>query len=383
MKWNAKIASMLVLAAAVLVSCGEKATPSGGSAVNLPDLAISFDKNIIQNDGTDAVTLKAYYKNEDVSDKATFYRVIPDKMVPEVLSSRTFTSTTVGSYKFKVGYMGTYSDEITVSVTSKTLPSAVADPQPANVSFVHRAFLNQYTGASCGYCPYMIRLLRQTLVGEVADKAVLASLRTYGGEDGFASVPNPSSAYPYLHIDYHDDYDSNLPSEGLAAKINAIAEAPAKVGISANPVYFADEKQIAVRVVVKAAQKGEYNVGLWLMQDGYYKVQTDADHIGDSSYNYHDNCVRVADSNYLGYHIGFPLGTLDAGQTGEWVFMVTVNDDAKKGWWVGLKSGVDLSRLHFAAFVTTPVNSSRGVTYQVVNAIDFPYNQPAPFDYKN
>ena len=151
MKFTAKIASLLVLAAAVLVSCDEKATPSGGSAVNLPDLAISFDKNIIQNDGTDAVTLKAYYKNEDVSDKATFYRVIPDKMVPEVLSSRIFTSTTIGSYKFKVGYMGTYSDEITVSVTSKTLPSAVADPQPANVSFVHRAFLNQYTGAGCGY----------------------------------------------------------------------------------------------------------------------------------------------------------------------------------------------------------------------------------------
>ena len=63
--------------------------------------------------------------------------------------------------------------------------------------------------------------------------------------------------------------------------------------------------------------------------------------------------------------------------------MATVNDDAKKGWWVGLKGGVDLSKLHFAAFVTTPVNSSRGVTYQVVNAIDFPYNQPAPFDYKN
>jgi hypothetical protein len=386
MKWNTKIASLLVLAAAVLVSCEDKADPAGGSSIRLPDLAISFDKNIIQNDGTDAVTFKAYYKNEDVSDKATFYRNIPDKLVPEVLSSRVFTSTTVGSYKFKVGYMDSYSDEITVTVTSKTLPSAVADPQPANVSFVHRAFLNQYTGAGCGYCPYMIRLLRQTLVDEVADKAVLASLRTYGGEDGFAMVPNPSSAYPYLHIDYHDDYDSNLPSEGLAAKINAIAEAPAKVGISANPVYFADEKQIAVRVVVKAAQKGEYNVGLWLMQDNYYKIQKDSDHIGDSSYNYHDNCVRVADSNYLGYHIGFPLGILDRGETGEWVFMFDLKDAIEKnkskgGWWESF-SNEKLNDLHFAAFVTTPVNTPKGVKYEVVNAIDFPYNTPAPSDYK-
>ena len=54
-------------------------------------------------------------------------------------------------------------------------------------------------------------------------------------------------------------------------------------------------------------------------------------------------------------------------------------------WWEGYGDGkVHLEDLHFAAFVTTPSYDKEGaLRYTVVNAIDFPYNTPAPFDYKN
>ena len=223
---------------------------------------------------------------------------------------------------------------------------------------------------------------------DVKDKTVLCALRTYGGgEAGFASVPNPTNGYPFLHIDYEDNYAYNKPSSGLKAIIEQRAATDAVVGISANPVYYENDKQIIVRVTVKAAEKGEYNVGLWLMQDNWYALQTD--YLGlitggaKDPYHYHNNGVRIAESNYLGAHIGYPLGQLDKGESADWVFTfdiksATENAKTKGGWWESFKPE-KLNDLHFAAFVTS--HNGKG-KYTVVNAIDFPYNQPTPFECK-
>ena len=390
MNWIIKTASLLTLAAAMLVSC-DKEQPGGnnglGIGINIPDLSAAFDKNVIRNNG-EVATLKAYYKGEDVSDKATFFQIKNGK--PEVLSSRTFSSNTVGKYRFQVAYLTSTSKEIEVTVVDREIPGKVADPQPSNTSFVHRAFLNQHTGAGCGYCPSMTKLLKETLVGETADKVVLAAIRGYnGGEAGFALISNPSAEYPFLHIDYADyprmSYQTSV--EELTSMIERRVVTPAAVGISANPVYYEDTKQIIVRVAVKAAQTDEYNVGLWLMQDNFYTLQSD--YLGviqggvKDPYHYHDNCVRLADSEYLGAHVGYPLGVLEAGKSAEWVFVFDLknaieNSKNKGGWWESF-SAEKLDDLHFAAFVTT----HKGSTYTVVNAIDFPYNAPTSFEYIN
>ena len=293
---------------------------------------------------------------------------------------------------FKVGYNNAYSeDKAVITVTDMPLPKAADDPQPESTSFVHRTFFNQYTAAGCQFCPGLTKLLRETLVGDVKDQVVLAAIRVnYGEELTFAALPVPSGGQPYLDIDFKDTYQYNKSKEGLVEKINAITSNSAKVGISANPVYDAEKKKIVVRVAVKAAESGEYNVGLWLMQDNYYKVQTDGLGIigSDKSYNYHHNGVRIAESLYAGsYTVGMPLGNLAEGETCERVFIFDIKDGIEKkkgkgGWWDSF-TPEKLNDLHFAAFVTAPYTTSRGSrSYEVVNAIDFPYNTPAPFDYK-
>lgn len=381
-----KTASLLALAAAMLVSCDkEQKGPSVNGGVNIPDLAVAFDKNVIRNNGETA-TLKAYYKGEDVSDKATFFQIVNGS--PVILKSRVFASNTVGKYSFQVAYLTSKSKEVTVTVVDREIPERVADPDPSNTSFVHRTFFNQHTGAGCGYCPAMSKLLKETLVGETADKVVLAAIRGFGGgEAGFAMIPNPSSDYPFLHIDYAEypkmSYQTSV--EELTSTIDRRVSTSAVVGISANPVYYEDTKQIIVRVTVKADVKNEYNVGLWLMQDNFYKIQSD--YLGiiqggiKDPYHYHDNCVRLADSEYLGAHVGYPLGILDNGQSADWVFVFDLKNAIEKakdkgGWWESF-SAEKLNELHFAAFVTTHV----GRTYTVVNAIDFPYNDKTQFDY--
>lgn len=387
MKWIFKTASLLVCAAAMLISCDPvEKDQDGGYGVNVPDLGVAFDKNVIRNNG-ETVTLKAFYKGEDVSDKATFFQYLPGKNLPEQMTSRVFSATEVGLYTFQVSYLTSTSSQVSIRVVDKEIPERLAD-ESGSKAFVHRTFLNQHTGTGCGYCPGMTKLLHETLVDDVKDKTVLCALRTYGGgEAGFATVPNPTNGYPFLHIDYEGSYAYNKPSSGLKAIIEERTATDALVGISANPVYYESDKQIIVRVTVKAAEKGEYNVGLWLMQDNWYAQQTD--YLGlitggkTDPYHYHNNCVRIADSNYLGAHIGYPLGQLEQGECADWVFTfdiksATENAKTKGGWWESFKPE-KLNDLHFAAFVTS--HNGKG-KYTVVNAIDFPYNQPTPFECK-
>jgi hypothetical protein len=386
-----------VLVSAALISCSGEGSGSGGTNLNVNDLVLTFDKSVINSNGNDVVTFRAYYKGAEVSaaDGARFFRIEGGRLTP--LSSPTFSATEDGTYSFQAGYKTGFSDIVNISAISKPIPAAPAD-DPSGKSFVHRTFFNQHTGANCGFCPQMTALLKKTLADEtVKDKVVLATLRNYSGEVGFANVPCPGG-WPTLDIDYTETYPYNGTDQGLKDLINRRTATPAMVGISANPVYYEDEDIIVVKVAVKAAVDGEYNVGLWLMQDNFKKTQT----INPGStvegwvegpknpYNYHNNGVRLAESKYLNSHVGYPLGKMTAGQTKEWIYVLNIKSKATQDldgsgtidhndgtWWEG-RSKVNLDDLHFAAFVT---NTTDGKSYTVVNAIDFPYNTPAPFEY--
>lgn len=401
MKKILSFAALLFAAALVFVSCEEKEQAAPGYGINIPDLVLSFDKGVIRASGNDVVTFRAFYKGQDVSASSTLFLVDGQNYTP--MSSMTFSAPKVGNYTFQVAYGTSKSNFVKIAAISKEIPKAPADSKPQSTDFVHRTFFNQFTGVECPNCPYMVYLLDRTLVDGYKDKVVLAAIRNYSSkEKGFASPLRPAY-YPYLQIDYSTWYshEGGDPEE-LQSLIDQLVSTPAKVGISANPVCY-DDGQIVVTVAVKAAVTGEYNVGLWLMQDEFLSPQSfkndvpgalggtwDTGYKGDSRknrYDYHHNAVRVAESKYLGSHIGYPLGRIEAGQTKEWRFVVNVNlGSAEYGyidhWWEGYGDGkVHLEDLHFAAFVTTP--SADGERYTVVNAIDFPYNTPAPFDYKN
>lgn len=387
-----------LVVSAVLISCSGEGSGNGGTNLQVNNLVVTFDKSVINSNGSDVVTFRAYYKGEEVgaADGARFFRLEGGKLTP--LSSPVFSTTKDGTYSFQAGYKTGFSDIVNISAISKAIPAAPADPNASSTSFVHRTFFNQHTGADCGFCPMMTNLLKNTLADEaVKDKVVLATLRNYPSEQGFANVPCPGS-WPTLDIDYSEFFQWNGSVDSLKVIINKRTETPAMAGISAAPVYYADEDIIVVKVSVKAAIDGQYNVGLWLMQDNFKKTQNlEPGYTVDgwvqginNPYNYHDNGVRVAQSLYLNSHVGYPLGQMKMGDVREWIFVVNIRARATEDldangtidhndgtWWEG-RSKVNLDDLHFAAFVT---NTTNGTSYTVVNAIDFPYNTPAPFEY--
>lgn len=401
MKTITKFFTLIMTLTAVL-SCGEKEQPVGGFGVKMDGAILGFDKNVIKADGQDKVTFRAYFDGQDVTGEDKTYILKKDPKTGKFkYADGTFTASEPGEYVFKAQYKTNQSEEVTIKAITRDIPSAAVDPQPSKTSFVHRTFFNQFTGANCGFCPFMTRLLDLTLVNGYEDKVVFAEIRNYDStEASFANVPNSGGGYPYLMIDYATSFDHNFGSaaaaEVLQKRIDEWISAPAKVGISAHPVYYEDG-QIIVKVSVKAAQTGEYNVGLWLMQDDVHVIQKfnndrpgaldntwKTGYNGDPSknrYDYHHNAVRVADSKYMGAHIGFPLGRIEAGKTADWIFVVNVKlegDDLHYGWWEEFDTKVNLDDLHFAAFVT----SHQGSRYTVENAIDFPYNTVVSFDYK-
>ena len=362
---------MLLMSALMLVSCEE----TTGDDVSMDaGFFISLDKNVISSDGEDFVTLKATLDGADVTSGTTFYLVDGKNLTP--MTSNVFSTDKAGDYSFKAAHLTFYTEEaVVVTAINAAIPAPAVDPMPSNTSFVHRSFLNQYTGTGCPYCPGMKRALKEAFKDEETEgMAVLATVHSYGaGDPAYIAAPRASS-YPYLDIDmsagFTYDMDPFATGNVLKTALQERTSQPAKVGISANPSY--KDELLVVRVAVKAAVDGDYRLGVWFLQDSIYGQQ--ADKLGivaaDNSYNYHDDCVRKADSRYQNNYAGYPIGTLKAGETVERTFVLKVETTDWK-----LK---DMSDIHFAAFVTERVGNG----FNVLNVVDCKYNEPTPFEYK-
>ena len=340
------------------------------------DFYITSDKDVIQSNGSDVAYIKVMLGGTDVTAEATIYD--EDNNVLN-LSEGIFTADKDGEYKFWATY-GTYStfnkslDDkglFTIRAISVPVPEAVADPQPANKSFLHRVFLTQYTGTGCGYCPYMIKIIRELMADNtIPDKAVHAAVHSYSNADpAYISAPKVNS-YPYLTMDLYQGFTHSQGAATLKSLVESGVASAAKAGISANPIVYEEEGLLVVKVAVKAAADGIFNVGAWLLEDDIYGQQTDYDSVGDKSFNYHENCVRVTDSKYKGTFFGHALGNMTAGETSYKTFVI----DLKKAW--------KKENLHLAVFVSYGEKSGDKITYTVCNAIDAPIDAPTPFEYK-
>lgn len=370
-----KTASLLA-AAVMLFSCGgENGDPTGGTDAS-GDIMIVSDKDVIQSNGQDAATLKVIAGGKDVTAEAVFYDVNNDVVN---LPGGQFTATKDGDYKFWATYgtMSTYDKSyddnglFTIKAISVPVPEAVADPKPNNTSFEHRAFLVQYTGTGCGYCPYMIKILKELSSEDVIpENAVLAAVHSGYNANDPAKISGPTvSNYPFLHVDLVNGFSHTQGKDALKGLINQSTAGAAKAGIAVNPKLY-DDGTLVLKVSVKAAVDGIFNVGAWLLEDNLFGQQSDYDNVGDASYDYHNNCVRITDSKYKGTYFGLPLGTLKAGQTVAKTFVM----DVKSKWVV--------ENLHLAAFVSYGTKSGSRISYSVCNAIDCPIDEPTPFDYK-
>ena len=332
-------------------------------------LSISVSSTVIQSDGTDVAQIEVRFNDTVVTEGVDIYDAKTNKILD--LPSMRFTTTTPGTYSFWAAYRTEHTAAISIEAVDMEIPARAEDAQPANTAFVRRVLLTQFTGTGCGYCPFMVNLLR-TVLAEPAysSSVVLAAAHLYNREDpAYLSTAHLNQAmgvfdFPAVVVDMQTRFDNyNLQSVLEKTLSSAIARTTAKAGISVSSELSGNT--LVVRVSVKAAETGEYRVGAWLLEDGIYAVQTNNG--ADGEFNTHDNCIRIADSRVTSTnYTGISLGTVEKGKIADHLFVMTL--DSK---WVQ-------SNCRLVVFVSSLESSS----FYVNNVIKAPLTGQVAFEYE-
>lgn len=365
---------------AIFTSCsltGEEfglATDDNDDVSGDAELVLSLDQTIITADGSSSARLVVMYGGVEVTDtkSVSVYQVDKDdKNVPVSLPDLRFSTSTPGTYTFWVSYKSKLSNKVTLMAVSPSLdiPGLPEDPKPLSFSFRKRVFITQFTGTGCGYCPGMIRLLRNFKEQEAyKGKAVIAACHTYNNTDPMYladhyTIASNVSGYPSVMLDLTNSTMMNTVDISVFNRVidSQLAIAPV-AGICATSV--AEGTQFVVNAGVKVVGEGKYYIAAWLLEDGIEAKQSNYGFAGD--YSVHDNAVRdilgfnQEKRKYIGYeHTALPGETL----TEEFKFTLD------EGW--------KLENTHVVIYVCVP----NGTQYAVNNVIDIRPNETLAFEY--
>ncbi len=403
MKSLIKYASLL-LAAAVLFSCrGNEDDPTGNGGIpEIPadaKLVLATDKTYIQTYDGDFATLTVTLAGKPLTEGVVF--MDGNNKVVE-LDAFKFSTTKEGKYEFRATYGTFISEKISITALSVPIPESPADPKPSGKDFKARVLVTEFTTVGCQWCPQMKTNLHDALEDEtLADKVVLTACHASilegipdpcfikTGYDEFAAFEGP----PYVFCDMYSGFPLYRQWTGanVAGVFNELYDSKSQVaaGIAVNSTY--EDGKIVARVNVKASVEGTYRVGAFLLEDGIYAEQQNAD---EDWMHTHDGVIRYIDSQYYTgaaeQYYGHALGTIESGETVDFVFAW----DIEEIWAQGSRNcelyggsipwdeRVD-ENLHLAVFVSSIAADDRGNEfYYVNNVIDCPVSGITQFEYR-
>ncbi|MBO7220709.1 MAG: Omp28-related outer membrane protein [Alistipes sp.] len=379
-----KTLATILAGALLLVGCGET---TGGDA-NKPKFKLSFDDTYIYDNGVDYAVISATYNDEPL-DYSEFVIFDESENVVEweiVDGEMRFTSTQIGKYKYSAIY-GSHesSTSIEVVATPPPAPAAPVDNNPEKTNFVRRSLLVQFTGTSCGYCPYMMNAL--DLVAKDSkynDTYVLTAAHNFGDGDparilDALTLPTAlgASSYPSLNVDMAVTIkDRN--SEIIKSLLNeSKARTTVKGGIAANVKYYEEEGYVIATLLVKAKESGNFRVGAWLLEDGIRAEQLNNGARPNSGvdFNLHNNSIRrakVSRQTTMDY-TGLDLGYIEAGKTAVKEFAFPLKKHGEKG----NQEQWNHNNLRVIAYISTEENGK----WLVNNVIKAPKDGSVDFEY--
>ncbi len=353
------------------ICCGD--SDDAGCGIPKPEangLVVTLSSSIILADGEDSTTVTVTYNDEVIPVSNPDLLYFDAATAKSIEKFDTYTTTTEGKFLFYVTYKSesTKATPTMIRACNVAIPERVADPQPENLDFAHRAMLIQFTGTDCPNCPRMIRAIREVKEDALyAERIVHAAIHSYNGSDPCNIIlPGPRvmqdamgvGSYPYLMVDacLSSGSEASLIKDAIDRRLST----PAKAGIAANIVV--EDELIVIRATVKAAEGGNYRIGAWVLEDDIEAEQQNNGTSGD--YNIHHNAVRFADSQRSSYDVmGHDLGGVPTGGYVDHIFTIDTSIVGATGCRIA-----DLSKCHLLLFVTTTTDD----TTHVVNAIDTP-----------
>ena len=350
-----KFFALVAATVAMFAAC----TPGGDVTTATGDITLSAETVVEVNTPIHFVVKDSSGAN--VTNDATIY----DKSHDFAQVENPFTPTVDGDYTFYAVVGDAISKDFKVTVTPE-VPALPEDTDAANTSFKHRILLVDHTGNTCGYCPQMMKALKEIEEsGDFDGKYYEAMSHSYSNTDpAFSGAAASISShyglqgYPTLTYNFYHPTSSSYNAEHIKGQINALWKESADAGIAASTNLAA--KSVVVNAEVKAAVDGEYSITAWLLEDGIYAKQTNAT---DEWMNTHNNAIRqAATTSPL---TGYELGALKPGETAEQILNLTIardtwNRDNMKVMLIVSKKG-DNKKFDVANVVICPINDS--VTY--------------------
>lgn len=324
-------------------------------------LKVKVDKSVIKADGTDEATISVFVGGVNKTDEATFYNATTQQEM--TLPEGKFKTNVPGIHHIIVRH-DSMSEEIQIEAIQYDIPDIITDIHVGRTSFKNRAFLMNYTGLECMFSIYMEMLLDKLYENAtIPDQAILAAVHSYR-KNNTTYIPEPKyMAYPTLDINSGTSmWNSGTQPEELISHIEGLTSFAAPAGLAVSSKLY-DESVIVVKVRAKAGIKGNYKVGIWLLENsvpGIMHAYIDGQDIYKTS---HDNCARYI--NDICVNTGHDLGRLSTGETEDAVFIINI--DPK---W-------NVKALNLAATVSMKADRE----YTICNAVYCPVNKSVPFEY--
>ena len=361
--------------------CAFSACEPAGNGELTGELTLKANPKMILSNGEYPSQLEVFVGNTKVTSGVSFFDGESNELD---LPDMKFTTTEEGTYTIWAAWGEKISNEVTITAVEE-FPLATeipADPNPASTSFVRNILLTQFTGTNCGYCPYMVNIIRE-LPASYTKRCILTVAHRYNESDNAflqtaleQSVAFPG--YPALVADLHSiESDYRTPGLFSAMVQAAINREKAKAGIAVCASYNDKTRMVSVKAEIKAAVTDNYRIGAWILEDGIYSKQYNP--MGVSGYNYdlHDNCIRIVESKVTSTdYTGLYLGEIKAGEKKQYEFNAAnmVLDPSWKA-----------ENCHVVVFITTKGDGSATGTlneWYVNNVVGCPLNSAVAYQYK-
>ena len=379
-------------AAMLLGSCtkglGWEEEQNGSNDPNSPqlptsgELVLTTDKDEIEADGQDFAQLTLTMDGVEIP--ANLYKVYEDidgkSVLIDNISEGKYKSNKLGPHKIKA-YYHKQSNMVEIRVkkpsgNSGETPGPV-DPSDDKLNFKRRVLMIQFTGTQCGYCPYMINMLKEMMKDSYAvNNAILVAAHNYNSNDpaflnqalyGAVGV----SGFPTLNFDmYTNSQQYNSVSYNLEVLKSCLARVDVRGGIAANAAYNSETRQVTIAAQVKAAEEGEFRIGAMLIEDKIIGTQANNGAPGNWINFEHNNSIRYIDGQYSSSsYTGHDLGVIAKGGTANYNFTINVSRDWKA------------ENCRLVLYITTPEKIGSTRKYYVNNAISMPLTGEKSYEY--
>lgn len=364
---------LLLALAAAFVACKTPATPDPGTdGPEGTKLTLEVDHKVIKNDGVSCANLIVKLDGQELKSGVTFY---DDKNKTVPVQDFKFSTKQTGEYKIWASYKSLYTQTVTIYAINNDVPEIPADPKPEAKNFKRRSLVLQFTGTGCGYCPYVIELLREFASDKTNEgKYVHVACHTYNPKSDPCAPNEASRALPGVcgvsgypdgcfNVDTGFKFNANTSTAKFQSEFEkSLTKKETVTGLSAKCVSSVD--CVVANCAVKVSKDGKYKLAAWLLEDNIKANQASYGPTGD--YSTHENCLRsYYDESMKNDYAGKTL-ELSAGDTGEYCFVLKLDESWKS------------QNMHVAVVVFAADAQGK---YTVNNIIDCPINSSVPFEY--